>query len=281
MLQTTAQYLGEKGIPSPRLDAELLLARVLGMSRVQLYCAFDRPLRIAEVDFMRGFVRRRAKGEPVAYLLGEKEFYGLPFFVDSRVLIPRPETEHLVDRALEIIGTDESARVMDIGTGSGAISVALAVHRPNIEIFATDISRPSLEVAAQNAKAHGVESKIHFIEGDLFADCPGPFSLIVSNPPYIDRACSASLAPDVLDFEPAGALFAEDGGMAVVQRIIGQAPPYCAEGAVCLIEIGHDQADRAARAAEEKGSYRSVTFIKDYSGRRRIMELRPKSEGQI
>jgi release factor glutamine methyltransferase len=274
LLKTVTQYLDEKAVESSRLDAELLLAHVLKMDRVGLYCAFDRPLQNDEVDVFRGFIKRRAKGEPVAYLLGEKEFYSLVFSVDPRVLIPRPETEHLVDRALEILAPGEKLRVLDIGTGSGAIAVAVAINRVDAQITATDISGKSLEIATKNAKDHKVDSRIRFVEGDLFTGCDGGFSVVLSNPPYIDRDDSGSLSSGVVDYEPAGALFAGEGGMCIIRRIIEEAPEFCLGGAFVLIEIGHDQAERAMEIVEKSAHYQSASFIRDYSGKRRVLELR-------
>ncbi len=273
LLKTVTQYLDEKAVESSRLDAELLLAHVLKMDRVGLYCAFDRPLERGEVDVFRGFVKRRAKGEPVAYLLGKKEFYSLVFSVDSRVLIPRPETEHLVDRALEVMPPGEKLRVLDIGTGSGAIAVAVAVNHVDAQITATDISGTSLEIATKNAANHKVDSRICFVEGDLFAGSEGGFSLILSNPPYIDRDGGDSLPSGVVDYEPAGALFAGEGGMGIIRRIIEEAPKFCLPGAFVLIEIGHDQAERAMEIVEKSSHYQSASFIRDYSGKRRVLEL--------
>ncbi len=274
LLETTSRYLTEKGMSSPRLDAELLMGRVLNMSRVQLYCAFDKPLSNIEIDAYRSFVKRRAKGEPVAYLLGEKEFYSLPFYVDRSVLIPRPETEHLVDRALEILAAKPESHVIDLGTGSGAIAIAVAAHCPAVDIAATDISPDSLFVALKNAEKQALDTRIRFVQGDLFASEKGPFDLVLSNPPYIDKNDCARLMPDVLDFEPPDALFAPESGLGVIRRIIEEAPERCADGATMLMEIGYDQADRVLSIVENTARYKSASLIKDYSGKRRILELR-------
>ncbi|MCB9488175.1 MAG: peptide chain release factor N(5)-glutamine methyltransferase [Deltaproteobacteria bacterium] len=276
LLKTTADYLGEKGSASARLDAELLLTHTLATDRVKLYCAFDQPVDDGELAAFRELVRRRAKGEPVAYLLGTKEFYGLDFRVTPDVLIPRPETEHLVDRALECLPTGEAARVLDVGVGSGAVAVAMAKTRPELTLTATDISPEAVAVARENAATHGVDGRVEFVVGDLFAGATGPFDAVVSNPPYVDPATRDSLAADVRDFEPAGALFADENGLAVIRRLVAQAPDVLRRGGALLLETGYDQTESVAAMMKEDGRYGDTVVFRDYAGRPRIVQSRVK-----
>ncbi|OPZ10376.1 MAG: Release factor glutamine methyltransferase [candidate division BRC1 bacterium ADurb.BinA364] len=243
ILRRTVPFLENKGCQCPRLDAEVLLADALSTERIGLYLDMDRPLGDAEIEAFRERVRRRARLEPVAYIVGVREFFSMPFAVDPRVLIPRPETEFVVEAAQEALEGVESPRIIDIGTGSGAIAIALARHLGGApRILATDISAGALEVARQNALTLGAAQSIEFIQGDLFAGAAGPFDLIVSNPPYVPEADRPSLRPDVANYEPPAALFAGHDGLDAIRRLIQQSPAHLKNGGWLIFEIGYGQA---------------------------------------
>ena len=229
---------------SARLDTELLLAHALGESRVRLYMDLDRPLTPAELDVFRPLLARRGKREPVAYILGEKEFYGLPFEVGPDVLVPRPDTERVVELVLETIGADADGTLIDVCTGSGCIAIAIAAERPNLRVIATDLSPAALAVATRNVARHGLEERVEIREGDLLAPVLAERNVlgIVGNPPYIRPADRSSLAPDVKDYEPEMALFGQgSGSVGHHAQILAQAGAIlCSDGFV-LLEAGHDQ----------------------------------------
>jgi release factor glutamine methyltransferase len=277
-LTLAQEHLGAKGIDSARLDAELLLAATLSLSRVELYTNYDRPLQKEEVDRFRELLRRRAMREPVAYILGRREFWSLDFEVDRRVLIPRPETETLVEAALEVLGTLSNGSVpaiLDLGTGSGALAIALAVEIPALRVVATDIAAAALEVAPRNALRHEVADRIDFRQGDLFAAVrPGErFDAIVSNPPYCRRAELARLEPEVREWEPGGALVSGTDGMDVTRRIVADAARFLQPDGWLLVEVG-TQADEV-RALVEKEQWRGVRSFDDLAGRVRVVGAQP------
>jgi release factor glutamine methyltransferase len=257
VLRWTTSRFEERGIPTPRLDAEILVAHALSVPRLQLYVQFDRPLLPPELAAIRELVKRRQAGESVAYVVGKKEFFGLDFEVDARVLVPRPDTETLVDEALERIGRapvpDAPApRVADVGTGSGAIPVVLAKQRPDAAVFAADVSPDALAVARANAARHGVT--ITFVEGDL--DAPlrahAPFDLVTANLPYVRTGDLAGLAPEVRA-EPSLALDGGADGLEIVRRLVAAAPALLAPGGALVLEIGAGQAEETARLCEAAG----------------------------
>jgi release factor glutamine methyltransferase len=305
LLRITTTYFAERGVDTPRLDAEVLLAHILGMDRVGLYVNFDRPLQAGEVDAYRIAVRRRAQREPVAYIIGEKEFMGKPFTVTPDVLIPRPETELLVEAVLREVGGDkpsqpvnteeddnaqqESAaaaevedqavtepelRFCDVGTGSGAIAVMLALSQSRAHVTAIDIMPAALAVAKANAERHEVAERIDFIHGDVFAQLlPGTlFDCIVSNPPYIPQPLMTTLAPEVQK-EPRVALFAGTDGLQMIRTLIAQAPLWLRPGGLLALEIGDDQG-RAVESCGNAHEYASVVIKPDYAGRDRVALLR-------
>ncbi|MBZ0270506.1 peptide chain release factor N(5)-glutamine methyltransferase [bacterium] len=263
-------YLAGQGVSSPRLDTEILLAHVLSLDRVGLYCAFERELTEEEVGAFRELIRRRGKREPVAYIVGVREFFSRPFAVTPAVLIPRPETEHVVEAALEWIGKDARARVLDVGTGSGAIAVTIAAERPNVRVVATDDAAETLVVARQNAERHGVGERVEFLCGAFDAGAAGPFDLVVSNPPYVDPATRSQLAPDVIDFEPSRALFAESDGLAVIFRLAGIAPALLAPGGRLVVEIGYDQGEAVTTHLQATGAYDAIEVRRDLAGKPRV-----------
>jgi release factor glutamine methyltransferase len=277
LLTWTAGYLKQHGSETPRLDAEVLLAAARGCQRIQLYTAFDELADEATRDKFRDFVRRRAEGTPVAYLVGYREFYSLRFRATPAVLIPRPETELLVVRLLDLAKdrppASGSLNIADVGTGSGNIAVCTAKHLPDARITAIDISAEAIEVARSNAAAHGVGNRIEFINGDLL-DCVGDrqFDFIVSNPPYVSAAEFEQLPTTVRDFEPRQALLAGPRGTEVIQRLVPQATARLNPGGWLLVEIS-PMIEGAAREILTAQSALSVQpSLKDLAGLPRILQ---------
>ena len=268
MLQWTADYFSGKGIESARLEAELLLAATLGLDRIGLYVNFERPLDADELAAFRERVRRRAQREPLQYILGETEFWSLAFNVDSAVLVPRADTEVLVEEALARI--EDAARVLDVGTGSGAIAIALAHEKPEIQVTALDCSEPALEVARGNALRNGVADRITFLTGDLAALPTGPFEMVVSNPPYIPSQDWAGLMPEVRDYEPRLALDGGSDGLAAYRQLAAQAGSLLAPGGWLLVEVGIGQAGEVSALFEAVGLV-EVGQRDDYSGIARVV----------
>ena len=255
---------------SPRLDAELLATRAFAISRVELYTHFDRPLDEEELATYRDLVRRRLAGEPVAYLLGQKEFWSLDLRVDSRVLVPRPETETLVERALDHLAAlpkEHPARVADIGTGSGAIALALKKERPGSEVWAVDRSEDALAVARDNAAR--LELEVHFVLGHLLEPLSGVFEVIVSNPPYIPTAAIDGLAPEVRR-EPRLALDGGPDGLDVVRALVGQAEKALRPGGILALEIGAGQAGET-QAIFDRAGFVQVGSRDDLAGIPRVV----------
>ena len=258
-----------------RLDAEALLLQVLAASDA----AKNRAWLLAHDDFSlppeaaggyRDLIRRRLAGEPIQYITGEAEFYGLPFHVTRDVLIPRPETEHLVEKSITLAARFSAPRILDIGAGSGAIAVALAVHLPSALISATDLSEPALATAQRNAQRNVVADRIRFLAGDLLAPVAGEeFEIVVSNPPYVSAADRSSLAVEVRDFEPHTALFAGDDGLAVYRRLIPQAFAALIPGGFLVLEIGHGQQEEI-RALLAASGFRAIEFTADLQGIPRV-----------
>ncbi|MEE8409501.1 MAG: peptide chain release factor N(5)-glutamine methyltransferase [Myxococcota bacterium] len=276
ILTWTQQHFVAKGIQSARLDAEVLLASVMGVGRVQLYTNYDQPLRQEERAAFRALVQRRAAREPVAHILGRKEFYSRDFAVTRDVLIPRPETEHLVDAVLEWIEKQEltAPRIVDIGTGSGAIAVTLACELPQAAVVATDVSQEALGVARRNAEKHGVADRIEFLHGDLFEslgdESPRRFDVVVSNPPYVDVEARDVLQPEVRDWEPEVALFAGEGGLAVVQRLCAEVHPHLEAPGLFACEIGYDQQALVVALLADAGPWARNEVLPDLQGHPRV-----------
>lgn len=282
LLQWTTGYLKDRGADSPRLDAEVLLAQALGCQRIELYTAFDQVPEEAARTAFRELVRRRAEGTPVAYLVGRREFYSLPFRVTPDVLIPRPETEFLVIRLLDLAQLQapaaENWAIADVGTGSGIIAVCAAKWLEKSRVTALDISPAALRVAQSNATDHGVADRINFVESDLLSALPAEprFDFIVSNPPYIAEHEMAGIARDVRDFEPRLALVAGPRGTEVIERLIGQAAERLVPGGWLLMEIS-PQLDAAVRdllAADAR--YELGPTVKDLAGLPRVVQARRK-----
>jgi len=252
--------------PTARRDAELLLMRVLSCDRAYLLTHPETQLSAEQASVYAGWLARRARHEPVQYIVGEQEFYGLTFRVTPDVLIPRPETEHLVEAALARTDRDASLRIADIGTGSGAIAVALAHALPRARITALDISTGALAVARENAAKHCVSDRVRFSESDLLRAAAGEqFDMIVSNPPYVSEG--EELEPQVRDYEPASALFAGPEGLDIYRRLIPQTQAALRPGGWLLLEIGHGQRDALARLLAGWGN---VSFVADLQGIPRV-----------
>jgi release factor glutamine methyltransferase len=245
VIRWTAARFSERGLSTPRLDAELIVAHVLALPRVQLYVQFDRPLSATELPDIRALIKRRQAGESVAYLVGKKEFWGFEFAVDARVLVPRPDTETLVEEARARLEGAEAPRIADVGTGSGALAVTLAKLRPDATVFASDISAAALEIARGNAERLG--AAVTFVEGDLATPLAAhaPFSLIVANLPYIPSAELAALPAEVRA-EPKLALDGGDDGLGLVRRLVEAAPALLSSGGTLALEIGAGQAPATA-----------------------------------
>jgi release factor glutamine methyltransferase len=277
-----AALLRERGFPQGRLEAELLLAGVLGLERLQLYLQFDRPVAEAELERYRGFVRRRLKHEPLQYILGETAFRHLRLQVDRRVLIPRPETEVLVGQVLAWGATRGGPlRALDIGTGSGAIALSLVAEGP-FAVLGTDSSPEALEVARANALLTGAGERLELRLGGVWEPV-GPeerFDVVVSNPPYIARSEAATLPPEVSQWEPAGALFAGEDGLEVLRQIVAGAPRRLVPGGLLALEIGDRQGAAVTSMIEAGGSaWGAPRLVKDLAGRDRVVLTQTAMEG--
>ena len=291
VLEWTTGHLKKHGSDTARLDAEILLAHARGCQRIQLYTAYDEPLTDAVRATMRDLVQRRVQAEPVAYLVGHREFFSLNFRVTRDVLIPRPDTETLVIEIIEGVktlvaaraSTGENARavrVLDVCTGSGCVAVAVAKNcvttKCDIEIVATDISPAALAIARENAAAHKVDNCIEFIEGDLFAALPpdARFDIIAGNPPYVPTAEIDTLDPEVARHEPRLALDGGPTGLEIFERLIASAPKYAAPGALFLMEMSPEQAEPLQQRLLAHGGYSAVTVRADLASRPRVLKAR-------
>jgi release factor glutamine methyltransferase len=281
LLAWTTDFLRQRGAESPRLDAEVLLAHALGCPRIQLYTTFDdQPAEAARQKF-REFVRERASGMPVAYLVGRREFYSLSFRVTPDVLIPRPETEFLLIRLLDLAKQQAASssgplRIADVGTGSGILAVCAAKNISGSAVTAIDISPAALAIARENAQEHGVADKIEFLESDLFARLPTdrPFDFIVSNPPYVKTSEMDQLMVDVRKFEPRLALDAGARGTEVIERLIPQAAARLVPGGWLLVEIGPAIEADVRRLVTDQGQFEIAPSIKDLAGHVRVIQAR-------
>lgn len=273
VLDWTTQDLAGRGVESPRLDAELLVARALGIDRIGLYLDLHRPLLDAERAAIRPLVARRRAREPVAYILGYRDFHGRRFVVTPEVLIPRPDTETLVDHALACIAAETACRVLDVGTGSGAIAVTLAAERPLARVTATDISEAALEVASQNAELQGVTDRVRFERADLL-NRGEQYDVIVSNPPYVSTAEMAGLQIEVRDYEPVAALLGGEDGLDVVRALLTATEPSTAKGAQLLIEVGVGQARMVVDFAAKNTAWQPVAVYPDLGRIERVVHLR-------
>jgi len=274
LLGWTTEWLTGKGSEAPRLEAEVLLAHVRGCQRIALYTAFDTPVAEAERGRFRELVKRRGEGEPVAYLVGSREFFSLPFRVTPAVLVPRPETEGLVIRVLDLCRPQSAPRIVDVGTGSGVIAITLAKHLPQAKITATDISPAALAVARDNAGRHGVADRIEFLECDLLdhPQAAGPWDVMVSNPPYVREDEFESLPRDVRLHEPKAALVSGPSGVEIIERLAALATERLVPGGWLLCEIGPAAAAEAVLA--KQAGLTAEPTIADFAGLPRIVQAR-------
>jgi release factor glutamine methyltransferase len=263
VLGWTAPHFEKLGVDAPRLTAELLLAHVLDTSRVRLYADLDRPLQKEELASFRALIERRTAGEPTQYLTGRREFYGHSFRVDPRVLSPRPETELLVEEVLRALPREGESRVLELGAGSGCISVSIALGNARARVVATELSPEALEVARGNAEGLGVANRVELRRGDLFQPlAPSErFEVVVSNPPYVPRAELSALSAEVRK-EPLLALDGGEDGLDVIRRIVAEAPTWLLPGGLLALEIGDGQGDRV-RSLLEAAGYGSVRIERD------------------
>ncbi len=270
VLRLSTTFLAQRGSESARLDAELLTAHSLGLRRLDLYLQYDRPLREEELEPIRALLRRRAAGEPVAYLVGEREFYGRPFRVTPAVLIPRPDTETLVEAAVKRGGR----RIADAGTGSGCIAVTMACELPEAEVVATDTSADALEVARDNAQRLGVADRVTFLQGEWLQPLRdhAPFDMLLSNPPYVTEAELPELAEDVRNYEPHAALVAGDGGMAAYRALLRDVASLLAPRAYVAFEVDPRRAAQVEALLSEALPAANVRRLPDLTGRDRVVE---------
>lgn len=276
VIQRSTTFLASKGVESPRLNAEWLVASALGIDRMKLYMQFDRPLAEAQLADMRSKVGRRAKREPLQYILGSAAFHELTLKVDRRALIPRPETEQLVDLALSSLEeNDREYRILDLGTGTGAIALALAFSLPQADILAVDESEDALELAAENALLCGLQNRVRFQRSSWYEalEGEGPFDLIVSNPPYLTGEEMESAEPEVKDYEPHAALFAESEGMADLEVIVKGAFERLASGGQLWLETGIGHRKQLLGLCGEVG-FAEAEGLDDWSGRARFVRAR-------
>ncbi len=275
LLTWTTDYLKKSGSENPRLDAEVLLATARGCQRIALYTAYEEIVGDETRATFRELVKRRADGTPVPYLVGKKEFYSLSFRVSPDVLIPRPETEHLVVAALDLLGESSAGKLcVDVGTGSGAIAISVAKHATSCRVIATDISPPALELARQNAADHGLSSRIEFLAGDLLTPLPPQrqCDIIVSNPPYIGREESGTIAPAVLNHEPHLALFGGPTGTEIIARLIPQVAERLQPGGWLILEVSPLIATAVVELVSQDGHFHPAVILRDLAGLPRVVQ---------
>ncbi len=277
LLEWVDPYLKDKGVDAPRLCAELLICHVLKKERIQLYTEFDHVVPPTQLATLRALVKRASENEPVAYLVGKTEFYSLELVVSSACLIPRPETELLVQHAIECLRMHAGAtQVLDLCTGSGCMAVAIAKNVPEARIVATDICDEALSIAARNTEKHGLSERVQLLSGDLFDPILPPldnghFNLIVSNPPYVTDAEMLELYPNVRDYEPTQALQAGPEGLDVIQRLVAQAADFLTEKGTLMLEIGYQQGSAVQAVVEAAGRFASARIVQDHQGHDRLI----------
>lgn len=282
LLRWAAQYLTDYQTDAPRLSAELMLARILDCDRLDLYLDSERPLSPDELAGFKKLLIRRREQEPLAYILGHREFYGLDLMVGPGVLIPRPETELLVEQALDCLKDSLAPKVLDLCTGSGAVALALATEIPQAQITATDISQTALECARENARRLSLDGKIDWRQGSLWeplAPAGGFFDLITANPPYVSQREYEDLPRQVKDYEPAEALLAGEDGLDYIRDIIGGARAFLRSQGWLLVELGAGQAAAALQLARENGAYGETSTARDLQGHERVLVCRRTDYG--
>lgn len=283
LLNWTARYFGEHAVENPRLDAEVLLGHVLKINRLNLYLNYDKPLKKDELTEYRNLIKRRIKREPLQYIIGYQEFWSSKFKVDKGVMIPRPETEILVEEALNVFpqatSSTPTVNILELGTGSGAISISLAKELRAGTIIATDISYAALKIARENAKLQGVEKQATFLQGSLFSpvkEREGFFDLVISNPPYIRREDIEYLQPEVRDFEPRIALDGGEEGLKFYRQILPQVGKYLVRGGWLMLEVGKGQFEKVVTLMEHTGEFHPALVVKDLSGIERVIKAQKK-----
>ena len=274
IVKKTSEFFAGKGIDSPRLNAELLIGHALGLKRMQLYLQFERNLTAQELDQLRPLVRRRGQREPLQYIVGSTDFHGITLKVDRRALIPRPETEGLVE-AIRERSKSAPARILDLGTGSGAIALSLATLYPEATLLAVDKSLEALSLAKENTESLGLAARVSVRSSDWFAGVEGepPFDVIVSNPPYLSDHETQETAPEVRGFEPVSALSSGNGGLADLEVLLREAPGHLAEGGLVAFETGIGQHATLKELAAGLG-YSQVESLQDLTGRDRYFLAR-------
>lgn len=294
VLQWTTRYFQDKGVSEPRASAEVLLAHVLGVSRLELYLRHDQPLTAEELAAYKALIRRRVQGEPTAYLTGHKEFWSLDFLVSPATLIPRPETELLVESLLEVLkntappgragiapetGPPEGAAPplgLEVGVGSGAVIIALARELPHWRWLGVELSAAALQVACANARRLGVAERVQFLQGNLLqALRPGPrFQAVAANLPYIPAKDWESLPVEVRRYEPRGALWGGEDGLALLRPFCREAHQFLSPGGWLALEVGHGQAEAVRALLAETRAYEKITILRDYQGIQRVVRAR-------
>lgn len=286
LLKWTTSYFESRDIDSPRIEAEILLAHALQLKRIDLYLQYDQPLSSNELSRFKDFIKRRINREPVAYIVGSKEFWSMDFLVTKDVLIPRPETEFLVETAANLLSQDSASsptlapkRILELGTGSGAVILAIASMRPCHLFFASDRKTSAVKLAKQNAKHHGLNSKISFICASWFGpfkDKRPLFDMIVSNPPYIPSRVIGRLQPEIVKYEPISAIDGGEDGLLCLRHIINNAYLYLQQKGYLLLELGHDQRNDVQKIVDQCAKYENVLYTKDYSEYDRVVQMQKK-----
>ncbi|MGB8354052.1 MAG: peptide chain release factor N(5)-glutamine methyltransferase [Chthoniobacteraceae bacterium] len=263
VLQSTTAYFTKHGIESPRLNSEHLVAHALGKKRIELYLEFDRPLFEADLSPLRDLIRKRAQGKPLQHLLGTVDFHGRIFTCDQRALVPRPETEQLVELVLSK-QTSETPRIIDVGTGSGVIALTIAAKLVTATVDAVDLSESALSLARENAERQGLSDRVNFFQSDLLENAKDNYDIIVANLPYIATDVMSSLSREV-QCDPAMALDGGDGGLKIISRLIVSAKNHLKPGGMLALEIGHDQSGELM-AQMERENYQDIQCKSDYQG---------------
>ncbi len=273
-LELSSKFLDNKGVESARMNAELLLAHILECKRLDLYLRFNQPLNKNETDIYRNYITRRGNFEPYQYIVGDSEFYGLKFIVDKNVLIPRPETEILVETILEKYKKDEELKILDIGTGSGNIPITLAINLPESKVISIDISAEAIKVAEQNRELHDLKSRIGFIKSDILTEnlekYNNTFNIIVSNPPYVKKEEFETLQKEIIEFEPEIAVTDFEDGFKFYKEISKKSKSLLKEKGILFFEVGQGQAEEV-KSIMEKNGFTNVEIQKDLSDIERVV----------
>ena len=291
IIQWTTEYLKGKGIDNPRLDSEVLLAHLLRLDRVGLYLNFDRPLSRYELSSFREIVKRRGSREPLQYITGHQEFWSLDFKVTPDVLIPRPDTEILVEEALKAVRRETldvrrqnqlPFTILDLCTGSGCIAISLAHELKDAVVYAVDTSEAALSIARENAEKNGVRDRVIFLQGDLYEALTSyvsrltSYDIIVSNPPYIKNIDIPNIQPEVRDYEPRMAVDGGTEGLGFYKRIVADAPNHLSPHGWLMVEVGEGQADAVSKMMADTGAFESISTVKDLAGIERVVKAHKK-----